>query len=89
MGAGRAGDQVTLSVRDAGRGMAPEDLPFVFSRLYRADRSRADENGETGLGLAIVKALVEAHGGTIETQSALGSGTTFVIHLPAEGAAFP
>ena len=83
LGAGRAGDQATLTVRDTGQGIPPEDLPFVFNRLYRADKSRADENGETGLGLAIVKALVEAHGGTIETQSALGSGTTFVIRLPA------
>jgi signal transduction histidine kinase len=73
---------VDLSVRDTGAGIPPADLPFVFNRFYRADKSRSDE-GESGLGLAIVKALVEAHGGTIEALSELGRGTTMRIHLPA------
>jgi signal transduction histidine kinase len=73
---------VDLSVRDTGAGIPPSDLPFVFNRFYRADKSRSDE-GESGLGLAIVKALVEAHGGTIEALSELGRGTTMRIHLPA------
>jgi signal transduction histidine kinase len=82
LGTALDGGRVTLTVRDTGQGIAPEDLPFVFDRFYRADKSRADENGESGLGLAIVKALVEAHGGTIEAESVVGSGTTFLIHLP-------
>ena len=80
------GDRVTLTVQDTGPGIAPEDLPFVFNRFYRADKSRAEESGESGLGLAIAKALVEAHGGQIEAQSALDKGTTFVIHLPTGSA---
>ena len=73
---------VDLSVHDTGQGIPPADLPFVFNRFYRADKSRSDD-GESGLGLAIVKALVEAHGGTIEALSDLGRGTTMRIHLPA------
>ena len=82
LGAAARGDGVDLSVRDTGAGIPPADLPFVFNRFYRADKSRSDE-GESGLGLAIVKALVEAHGGTIEALSELGRGTTMRIHLPA------
>ena len=82
LGATARGDGVDLSVHDTGQGIPPADLPFVFNRFYRADKSRSDE-GESGLGLAIVKALVEAHGGTIEALSELGRGTTMRIHLPA------
>jgi signal transduction histidine kinase len=79
LGTALDGDRVTLTVRDTGQGIAPEDLPFVFDRFYRADPSRAEENGESGLGLAIVKALVEAHGGAISVQSVPGAGSTFAI----------
>jgi signal transduction histidine kinase len=81
-----SGDGVDLSVHDSGQGIAAADLPFVFNRFYRADKSRSDE-GESGLGLAIVKALVEAHGGSIEAQSQPGQGTTMTIHLPAANSA--
>jgi signal transduction histidine kinase len=74
---------VTLSVSDTGPGIAPTDLPHVFNRFYRADKSRAEESGESGLGLAIAKALVEAHGGSLTAASTLGQGTTFNIHLPS------
>jgi two-component system sensor histidine kinase BaeS len=79
----RADDaQVRLIVSDTGSGIAPEDLPFVFERFYRADKSRQRDESETsGLGLAIAKALVEAHNGTIVVESALGRGTTFTITL--------
>ncbi len=73
---------VSLTVRDTGPGIAPEDLPFIFDRFYRADKARATENGESGLGLAIAKAIVEAHGGTLTVDSTLGQGSTFVIQLP-------
>jgi signal transduction histidine kinase len=82
LGARPQGDGVDLTVSDTGPGIAPADLPLVFNRFYRADKSRS-EDGASGLGLAIVKALVEAHGGTIEAQSELGQGTTMKIHLPA------
>lgn len=87
LGAAHNGDGVTLSVRDTGQGISGDDLPFVFDRLYRADKSRAEENGESGLGLAIAKAIVEAHSGRIEALSeGKGHGSVFTIHLRfAEG----
>ena len=59
----RENGSVWVSVCDTGEGIAPEDLPHVFDRFYRADRSRARQTGGYGLGLAIVKQLVQAHGG--------------------------
>jgi signal transduction histidine kinase len=74
---------VEVSVADSGIGIAPEDLPYVFERFYRADRSRARATGGAGLGLAIAKQLVEAHGGRIWVESDLGQGTKFTFTLPA------
>jgi signal transduction histidine kinase len=73
---------VTLHVQDDGAGIAPDDLPYVFERFYRGDKSRQQLDGESGLGLAIVKSLVEAHGGTVSAESTLGEGTTFTITIP-------
>jgi two-component system, OmpR family, sensor histidine kinase BaeS len=78
-----AGGMVHLLVADTGAGIAAGDLPHIFERFYRADRSRQQENGSSGLGLAIAKSIVEAHGGTITVTSAVGQGTTFTISLPA------
>jgi signal transduction histidine kinase len=81
----RADDSyVSLSIRDSGSGIATEDLPFVFDRFYRGDKSRqrSDDGNSSGLGLAIAKAIVEAHGGTIRVESTLGKGTTFTLTLP-------
>ncbi len=68
-----------LTVSDKGQGIAAEDLPRVFERFYRTDKSRS--TGGNGLGLAISKAVVEAHGGTIEVSSEENAGTTFTVRL--------
>lgn len=70
-----------LIVSDTGQGIAPEDLPHIFERFYRADKARARRTGRTGLGLAITKAIIEAHGGTIEAATELGHGSTFTVRL--------
>jgi heavy metal sensor kinase len=69
-----------LTVSDTGLGIPAEDLPHVFKRFYRGDKSRSSANN--GLGLAISKAIVEAHGGTIEVSSEENAGTTFTVRLP-------
>jgi signal transduction histidine kinase len=74
--------QVTVTVSDTGAGIAPEDLPHVFDRFYRADGSRARATGGSGLGLAIVKQLVEAHGGEVRAESEPGRGSIFSFALP-------
>ena len=73
---------MTVSVADTGSGIAPEHLPRIFERFYRADPGRSREEGGTGLGLAIVKHLVEAHGGRVEAHSSLGRGTTIRMFFP-------
>jgi signal transduction histidine kinase len=75
-------NKIQLSVQDTGTGIAPEHLPNIFERFYRADASRSTEDGASGLGLAIAKSIVEAHGGTIAADSIVGSGTTLTITLP-------
>ncbi len=78
-----ANDGVVLAVRDTGSGIAPEHLPRIFERFYRADPGRSRAQGGTGLGLAIVKHLVEAHGGRAEARSTPGKGTTIRMYFPA------
>ena len=75
---------VRITVRDTGSGIPPEDLPFIFDRFWRGDRSRS-ERMHSGLGLAIAKQLIRAHGGTIVAQSVVGTGSSFVIELPTDG----
>ena len=77
-----------ISVQDSGSGINPEDLPHLFDRFYRGERSRARDkspDGGVGLGLAIVKGLVEAHGGEIKVISEPGQGTTFSFTVPGHG----
>lgn len=71
-----------LTVADTGSGIQPEDLPHIFERFYRGDKSRARATGRYGLGLAISKAIVDAHGGDISVSSAVGVGTTFTVSIP-------
>ena len=71
-----------LQVTDTGLGIAPEHLPHVFDRFYRADQARSRVNGGTGLGLAIAAAVAHTHGGTIEVTSEVNAGSTFTVRLP-------
>jgi two-component system OmpR family sensor kinase len=76
--------QVLIEVRDDGDGIAPEHLPHVFERFYRADPSRSrDAGASSGLGLAIVEAITNAHGGTAGVTSTPGQGTTVRVSFPA------
>ena len=75
----RAAQMVTIRVRDTGRGIHPEDLPHIFKRFYRS-RFSTDTQG-IGLGLPLAKAIVEANGGSIEADSELGRGTTFILRF--------
>ncbi len=69
-------------ISDTGRGIGPADLPHIFERFYRADRSRTGTTGGSGLGLSIVKAIITAHGGVIWAQSTPGQGTCITFTLP-------
>ncbi|MCL4535749.1 MAG: ATP-binding protein [Bacteroidetes bacterium] len=85
---GQAGSSVRrarfaqVSVADTGSGIPAEDLPHIFDRFYRVDKSRSRASGGTGLGLAVVKQLVESHGGRVWAESELGKGTVFHFTLP-------
>ncbi len=72
-----------LRVADTGEGVPAADIPHIFERFYRVDKSRTGTQGRTGLGLAISKAIVDAHSGTIEATSEPGVGSTFTVRLPA------
>jgi signal transduction histidine kinase len=75
------GDRAVLRVRDTGPGIPESELPRIWDRLFRGDRSRAERG--LGLGLSLVKAIVEAHQGTVSVESAPGRGSTFTVSLPA------
>jgi signal transduction histidine kinase len=72
---------ICIELSDTGSGIPEQDLPFIWERFYRVDKSRSSQNGGSGLGLAIVKQLVTLHNGTISVKSILGKGTTFSIKL--------
>jgi signal transduction histidine kinase len=82
MAAGEKDKWVEVSVSDTGEGIPAEDLPHIFERFYRVDKSRARATGGSGLGLTIAKRLVEAHGGAITVQSRVGEGSRFSFTLP-------
>ncbi|MEJ5330496.1 MAG: HAMP domain-containing sensor histidine kinase [Desulfobaccales bacterium] len=79
--AGRDGKEVWVAVHDTGVGIAPEDLPRIWERLYRGDHSRAQRG--LGLGLSLVQAIIQAHGGRVAVTSAPQQGSRFVVYLPA------
>ncbi len=86
IGLSRRGEEAAIVVDDTGVGIAAPDLPFIFERFWRADRSRsrAGERGGFGLGLSIAEWIAHAHGGTITVASRPGRGTTFTVSLPLE-----
>jgi signal transduction histidine kinase len=73
---------VDVSVRDTGEGIRAEDLPHVFERFYRGEKSRNRGTGGAGLGLAIARGIVRAHGGDIWVESEAGKGTQFTFSIP-------
>jgi signal transduction histidine kinase len=73
---------VEISVTDSGEGIPAKELPNIFERFYRVDKSRARATGGSGLGLTITRRLVEAHGGRIEVQSEPGKGSRFAFTVP-------
>ena len=72
---------VVVAVKDSGVGIPPAEIPRIWDRLYRGDKSRSTSG--LGLGLSLVKAVVEAHGGRVEVASAVGTGSLFTVYLPA------
>jgi signal transduction histidine kinase len=78
------GDEVEVSVRDAGIGIPSRDLERIFERFYRVDQARSRDTGGTGLGLSIVRHVARAHGGDITVESVEGQGSTFRFVLPLE-----
>lgn len=80
IGAETRGDDAIITVRDTGLGIAPDDLPRIWDRLYRGDRSRAERG--LGLGLSLVKAYIHAHSGRVTADSTPGQGSTFTLVLP-------
>ena len=76
-----ADGRALLRVHDTGAGIDPAELPRIWDRLFRGDRSRTERG--LGLGLSLVKAVVEAHGGRVDVTSAPGRGSTFTVSLPA------
>jgi signal transduction histidine kinase len=79
-------DGVRLRVTDNGPGIPEDDLPHIFERFYRVDKSRDRSSGGAGLGLAIAYKIVELHGETLAVESTVGEGTTFYFRLPAASA---
>ncbi len=79
---GAGGGMVQVTVADTGTGIPPENLPYIFERFWRGEKSRSRAGGGTGLGLAIAKQLVELHGGTIGVESTPGKGSKFRFTLP-------
>lgn len=81
--------QAVLEISDTGIGIAPEELPLIFDRFYRADKARSAQTGGMGVGLAVVKKIVTAHKGAVEVVSTPGNGAIFRVRLPVELPAQP
>jgi signal transduction histidine kinase len=80
----REGQMAIVTITDTGIGIPAKDIPFIFERFYRVDKSRSRAEGGSGLGLAICRHIAEAHGGKIEVESQIGAGSTFSVWLPLQ-----
>ena len=78
----KAMDKIVIEVKDNGIGISDDDIPHVFERFFRADKSHKSDGNSTGLGLSIVKWIADLHNGTVSVKSTLGKGSTFTIFLP-------
>ncbi len=78
------GADIRVTIRDTGPGIAPEHLPHLFDRFYRAEAARSRDDGGAGLGLAIAFEIARAHGGTLSVESGPGEGATFTVALPGQ-----
>ena len=78
----RKDDSALATISDTGIGIPPEHLPHIFERFYRVDKARSRADGGVGLGMAIAKYIADSHGGKIEVESRLGTGTTFSVYIP-------
>jgi two-component system, OmpR family, sensor histidine kinase BaeS len=78
---GETADKVYFSVSDTGIGIPENDVPYIFERFYRSDKSRSRSTGGSGIGLSIAKSIIEAHGGNITVQSQINQGSTFTVFL--------
>jgi len=86
VGTDLSGSDVRFTVRDSGSGIAAHDLPFIFDRFYKVDRSRNPQQGGSGLGLAIARRIIDLHHGNIRVESEIGCGTSFLVTLPISAA---
>jgi two-component system sensor histidine kinase BaeS len=77
-----SGNSVTISVADKGQGIAEDDLPMVWDRFFRIEKSRSRKDGGAGLGLSITREIVQAHNGTVNAESVVGQGSVFSFTLP-------
>ncbi len=78
----RSNQYQCISFKDTGYGIPPEDIPYIFERFYRGEKSRSRRTGGAGIGLSIVKNIIEAHAGLIDVESKLGEGTEIIIKIP-------
>ncbi len=78
------GAEAVISVKDSGRGIAPEHLERIFDRFYRVERARSRADGGAGLGLSISRWIAEAHGGSLSVVSEVGAGSRFTVRLPLD-----